>query len=138
MNGINSLVIEGNLVRDAVIKETSSGNVVSNFSIAVNRSVKTHNGETHREVSFFDIEAWGDLAKISAKKGQRGVRIRAVGRIKQNRWTGSDGKNYSRICIIADHIEYIKKPKEESSIEEIPEHSALKEEVESKEELIVF
>ena len=63
MNGINSLVIEGNLVRDAVIKETSSGNVVSNFSIAVNRSVKTHNGETHKEVSFFDIEAWGDLAK---------------------------------------------------------------------------
>jgi single-strand DNA-binding protein len=89
-------------------------------------------------VSFFDIEVWGDLAKISAKKGQRGVRIRAVGRIKQNRWTGSDGKNYSRICIIADHIEFIKKPKEESSIEEIPEHSSLIEEVETKEELIVF
>ncbi len=138
MNGINSLVIEGNLVRDAVIKETANGNCVSNFSIAVNRSVKTHNGETHKEVSFFDIETWGDLAKITAKKGQRGARIRAVGRIKQNRWTGSDGKNYSRISIIADHIEFIKKPKEESAIEEIPEHSSLKEEVAEKEEVIVF
>ena len=138
MNSINSLVIEGNLVRDAVIKETANGNCVSNFSIAVNRSVKTHNGEIHKEVSFFDIETWGDLAKIMSQKGQRGARIRTVGIIKQNRWTGSDGKNYSRICIIADHIEFIKKPKEESSIEEIPEHSALKEEIEAKEELIVF
>ena len=49
MNGINSLVIEGNLVRDAVIKETSSGNVVSNFSIAVNRSVKTPSLQNIRE-----------------------------------------------------------------------------------------
>ena len=138
MNQLNSIIIEGNLAQEPELTKTPSGMEVCNLPIAVNRFHKNSNGEEINEVSFFDIEAWGDLAKISAKKGQRGVRIRAVGRIKQNRWTGSDGKNYSRICIIADHIEYIKKPKEEASIEEIPEHSALKEEVESKEELIVF
>lgn len=136
MNPINSLVIEGNLVRDAIVKETQNGNYVSNFSIAVNRSVKTHNGEVHKEVSFFDVETWGDLAKDMSKKGTRGTRIRMVGRIKQNRWTGSDGKNYSRINIIADHIEFISQKKNETSEDLIPEHIA--NEVEVKEEVIAF
>ncbi len=136
MNAINSLVIEGNLVRDAIFKETQNGNCVSNFSIAVNRSVKTHNGEVHKEVSFFDVETWGDLAKDMSKKGLRGTRIRMVGRIKQNRWTGSDGKNYSRINIIADHIEFISQKKNEPSENVIPEHLA--NEVEVKEEIIAF
>ena len=136
MNSINSLVIEGNLVRDAIIKETQNGNCVSNFSIAVNRSIKTHNGEVHKEVSFFDAEAWGELAKIIAKKGLRGTRVRMVGRIKQNRWTGSDGKNYSRINIITDHIEFVKKPKDESDEQVINEHLA--KEIEDKEEVIAF
>ena len=136
MNPINSLVIEGNLVRDAIVKETQNGNYVSNFSIAVNRSVKTHNGEVHKEVSFFDVETWEDLAKDMSKKGTRGTRIRMVGRIKQNRWTGSDGKNYSRINIIADHIEFISQKKNENSEDVIPEHIA--NEVEVKEEVIAF
>ena len=136
MNPINSLVIEGNLVRDAIVKETQNGNYVSNFSIAVNRSVKTHNGEVHKEVSFFDVETWGDLAKDMSKKGTRGTRIRMVGRIKQNRWTGSDGKNYSRINIIADHIEFISQKKNETCEDVIPEHIA--NEVEVKEEVIAF
>lgn len=136
MNTINSLVIEGNLVKDAIFKETQNGNYVSNFSIAVNRSVKTHNGETHKEVSFFDVETWGDLAKDMSKKGLRGSRIRMVGRIKQNRWTGSDGKNYSRINIIAEHIEFITQKKNEPSEDVIPEHIA--NEVEVKEEVIAF
>jgi single-strand DNA-binding protein len=31
--------------------------------------------------------------------------LRVVGRIKQNRWVGSDGKNTSKVTIIAEHIE---------------------------------
>lgn len=136
MNAINSLVIEGNLVKDAVIKETQNGNCVSNFSIAVNRSVKTHNGEIHKEVSFFDVETWGELAKIMVKKGHKGTRIRMVGRIKQNRWTGTDGKNYSRINIIADHVEFVKQSKEENN--EQTNHEQLVNSIDVKEEVIAF
>ncbi len=34
----------------------------------------------------------------------RGVRI--VGRLKQERWTGTDGKNYAKVKIVADHVEF--------------------------------
>jgi single-strand DNA-binding protein len=32
-----------------------------------------------------------------------------VGRLKQNRWQDADGKNRSKVCIIAEHVEF--KPK---------------------------
>jgi single-strand DNA-binding protein len=29
-----------------------------------------------------------------------------VGRIKQDRWTGTDGKPHSRVTIVAEHVEF--------------------------------
>ena len=104
MNNLNSILIEGNLVRDCVLSAVPKGTPVCNFSIACNRYYKTDE-EMQKEVSFFDVELWSDLAlKCSdiLKKG-RGVRI--VGRIKQDRWTDAEGNNHSRIKIVAEHVE---------------------------------
>jgi single-strand DNA-binding protein len=29
-----------------------------------------------------------------------------VGRLKQDRWTGPDGKSHSRVTIVAEHVEF--------------------------------
>jgi len=29
-----------------------------------------------------------------------------VGRLKQDRWVGNDGKNHTRVAIVAEHVEY--------------------------------
>jgi single-stranded DNA-binding protein len=29
-----------------------------------------------------------------------------VGRLKQDRWTGTDGKQYSKIKVVAEHVEF--------------------------------
>jgi single-strand DNA-binding protein len=29
-----------------------------------------------------------------------------VGRLKQDRWTGTDGKNHAKVAIVAEHVEY--------------------------------
>lgn len=106
MNTINSLVIEGNIVRDSEQKETNTGKQLCTFSIAANRSLKTANGEETKEVSYFDVETWGKVAEACGKQGTKGRGVRVIGRLKQNRWAGSDGKNYSRVTIIAEHVEF--------------------------------
>jgi len=35
--------------------------------------------------------------------------VRVVGRLRQDRWTGTDGKNYCKVKVVADHVEF--KPK---------------------------
>lgn len=109
MNQLNSIILEGNVVKQAELSEPTNGFKVCRFPIAVNRFSKNNNGESVEEVSFFDVEAYGKMAENCEKNTSKGRGIRVVGRLKQNRWKDSDGKNVSRVLVVAEHIEY--KPK---------------------------
>ena len=105
MNNLNSVLIEGNMVRDPLIHSTTKGKPVCNFSIASNRYYR-QDSNFERETGFFDVEAWGKLADTCSSQGRKGRGVRVVGRLKQNRWTGEDGKNHSKVSIVAEHVEY--------------------------------
>jgi single-strand DNA-binding protein len=105
MNNLNSILIEGNLVRDPLVRSTPRGTHVCTFSLASNRY---HKQDAHyeQEVSFFDVETWAKLAEDCGSLGRKGRGVRVVGRLKQNRWTGADGKQHSKIAIVAEHVEF--------------------------------
>ena len=105
MNALNSMLLEGNVVRDAVLKKTPKGTSVCTFSVASNRYYIQDNTRT-KETSYFDVETWGKLAESCGKNCTKGRGVRIVGRMKQDRWVGSDGKNYSRIKLVAEHVEF--------------------------------
>ena len=105
MNNLNSVLIEGNMVRDPMVRSTPKGTQVCNFSIASNRYYR-QDSNLERETGFFDIEAWGRLAEACSNQGRKGRGVRVVGRLKQGRWTGDDGKNHSKVSIVAEHVEY--------------------------------
>lgn len=113
MNSLNSILIEGNVVRDPIIKETPRGSTVCSFSIASNRFYKQDDG-FEQETSFFEVESWSKLAESCSKNCGKGRGVRVVGRLKQDRWVGSDGKNFSKIKVIADHVEF--KPRFKNSV----------------------
>jgi single-strand DNA-binding protein len=118
MNSLNSILVEGNLVRDPVLSQTPKGTPVCSFSVASNRFFRAEN-ETQKEVSFFDVEVWSKLAENCADTLKKGRGVRVVGRLKQDRWTDGEGKNHSRVKIIGEHVEFkpeftAKKEKEEA------------------------
>jgi len=105
MNSLNSILIEGNLVRDPAIHTTPKGTPVCTFSVASNRFFKQDSG-MEKEVSFFDIEAWSRLAENCTNLGKKGRGVRVVGRLKQDRWVGLDGKQHAKVKIVAEHVEF--------------------------------
>ena len=105
MNNLNSVLIEGNMVRDPLIRTTTKGKPVCNFSIASNRYYR-QDSNLEKEVGFFEIEAWGALVDYCTNQGRKGRGVRVVGRLKQDRWTGEDGKNRNKVLIVAEHVEY--------------------------------
>ncbi len=109
MNQLNSLIIEGNVTREPEFKETANGHKICNIPVAVNRFYKNTDGEGVNEVSFFNIETFGKMAESCQKNCDKGRGIRVVGRLKQSRWTNSEGKTASRISIIAEHVEFKKR-----------------------------
>ncbi|MCL1836802.1 MAG: single-stranded DNA-binding protein [Treponema sp.] len=105
MNNLNSILIEGNLVREPLFRSTPKGTPVCTFSLASNRFFRQDSG-LEKEVSFFEVETWAKLAEACNNLGKKGRGVRVVGRLKQDRWTGNDGKQRSRITIVAEHVEF--------------------------------
>jgi single-strand DNA-binding protein len=105
MSNLNSILIEGNMVREPQYRTTPKGTPVCTFSLASNRYFRHDNGY-EREVSFFDVETWAKLADTCNTQGKKGRGVRVVGRLKQDRWTDNDGKPRSRISIVAEHVEF--------------------------------
>jgi single-strand DNA-binding protein len=105
MNNLNSILIEGNLVKDPLFRSTTKGSSLCTFRLASNRYYKQDSGLEH-EVSFFDVETWSKLAENCHNLGRKGRGVRVVGRLKEDRWAGADGKMRSRITIVAEHVEF--------------------------------
>ncbi len=106
VNSLNSILLEGNLVRDPESKTLPSGSEVCNFSIAADRFYKPAEGELEKEVSYFDVEAWARLGTACAQNLKKGRGVRVVGRLKQDRWTDPEGKTKSKVKIVAEHVEF--------------------------------
>lgn len=105
MNNLNSIIIEGNLTRDPEYHATPRGTPVCTFSVATNRFYKQDN-EQQKEVSFFNVETWAKVADSCNQYLNKGRGVRVIGRLKQDRWVGQDGKNRDRIKIVAEHVEF--------------------------------
>ena len=144
MNNLNSILIEGNLVKDPELSYTPKGTAVCKFTVACNRAFK-QDDQLQKEVSFFDVSTWTRLAEVCGEYLKKGRGVRVVGRLKQNKWTDADGKPHSRVEIVAEHVEFkpqFKKQdgdqasegdKQAEGAEEEKEEDASKEQDEAKE-----
>ena len=134
MNNLNSILIEGNLVRDPELSYTPKGVAVCKFSVACNRQWK-QDEEVQKEVSFFDVTTWTRLAENCGEYLKKGRGVRVVGRLKQDRWTDPDGKPHSRVLVIAEHVEFKPQMKKdgEPAVDGEQQEAAEVEQVEVKE-----
>ena len=103
MNMLNSLIIEGKVTKGlATLPDCKS------FEVEVVRYYKKADGETVEDKSYFSVELYGSMAESEIFERNicvdRGVRI--VGRLKQKRWKDEEGKEYSKVVVIAEHIEF--------------------------------
>lgn len=105
MNSLNSILLEGNLVRDPEEGETAKGTKFCKFSIASNRYYKQE-GNKVDEVSYFDVEVWSKLAESCYANLEKGRGVRVVGRLKQDRWQDDEGNGRTKVKIIGEHVEF--------------------------------
>ncbi len=106
MNQLNSLILEGNVVKHGKLEKPLNGFCVLKFSVSVIRFKKNSEGEDITEISYFDIEAYGKIAEKCEKEISNGKTVRIVGRLKQNIWNDENNNKHSKVFIIAEHIEF--------------------------------
>lgn len=102
---VNSGVIVGRLVRDAVTKEYD-GKTVTSFSIASNSFKSSEPNSTW--TNFVDVEDWGCRIGDYLKKGKR---VAITFSIRQDRFE-SNGEKKDRVKILAHHVQLMDKREE--------------------------
>jgi single-strand DNA-binding protein len=95
---VNSVILEGNLVRDAEVKYSNSGTAILSLSVAYNDSY-TKDGKKIEQCHFFDVTAFKDVALACANLN-KGTLVHVEGKLVQDRWE-KDGKKQSRVKIMA-------------------------------------
>ncbi len=127
MNALNSIIIEGNVVRKPTLRETPNGKKVSILPIAVNHFYRDSAGKDVSEVGYYDVESWGDkFTERITKFSLQGRGVRVVGRLKQDRWKDENGKNHSKVYIVAEHVDFkpMKKKDAQSGENEVYEENS--------------
>jgi len=107
MTAMNQILLECTVCEDAKTTEE-----VTICPVLYTSDYKNAKGEIVKEKAFFDIELYGGFGEMLKPSLKKGKEIRIVGRLKQERYTDSYGKEHSKVSIIAEHIDF-KKTEEE-------------------------
>lgn len=95
----------GRLTRDPEQRTTSTGKVIANFSIAVDR------GGQDDAADFFEITAWEKLGELVMQYLGKGRRVLVQGRLRQDSWDDKEtGKKRSRVEVTATDVTFLDGP----------------------------
>jgi len=104
----NKVILLGNLTADPETRTTPSGQSVTSFSLAVNRTWNDANGQRQEETSFINCTAWGTRGETIAKYVGKGRQLLVSGRLQQRSWDDKDtGKKRSTIDVIVEEFSFI-------------------------------
>ncbi|NCU33725.1 single-stranded DNA-binding protein [Candidatus Saccharibacteria bacterium] len=104
----NKVILLGNLTADPELRTTPNGQNVTSFSLAINRTWNSANGERQEETSFINCTAWGKTGETIAKYVSRGRQLLVSGRLQQRTWQDKDtGKNRSAIDVVVEEFSFV-------------------------------
>ena len=91
--GLNKVQIIGNLGRDPELRFTQDGTPVANFTVAVNETWQSRDGEPREHTEWFRVVAWRRLAEIANEYLRRGRQVFIEGRLRTREWQDREGNN---------------------------------------------
>lgn len=103
---LNQVTLMGNLTRDPELRQTPTGQNVTSFSLALNRSYKDQSGEWQEATDYIDIVAWGPLAERVAQYLSKGRRCLVQGRLQSRSWE-QDGQKRSKVEVLANDVTFL-------------------------------
>jgi single-strand DNA-binding protein len=110
----HTIIIVGNLGRDPEMRYTPSGQAVTSFSVATNRTYTGSNGQTVKETIWFRVSAWGKQAETCNNYLRKGSKVLVEGRLQADpssggprTYTRQDGTTGSNFEVVASTIRFL-------------------------------
>ncbi len=103
---LNKVFIIGNLTRDPELRSLPSGQSVTSFGVATNRTWKNQQGEKKEDTQFHNIVVFGKQADTVAQYLKKGSQAMIEGRIQTRNWEAQDGSKRNKTEIVAERVQF--------------------------------
>ena len=103
---LNKVLLIGRLTRDPENKSLPSGQQVTSFGMATDRSYTSKQGEKQQKTEFHNIVCFGRLAEISSQYMNKGSLVFIEGRLQTRNWNDASGNKKYRTEIVADRVQF--------------------------------
>jgi len=110
----HTIILVGNLGKDPEMRYTPSGQAVTSFSVATNRSYAGNNGQTVKETVWFKVNVWGKQAESCNNYLRKGNKVLIEGRLQADPNTGGprtftrqDGTTGTNFEIVASMVRFL-------------------------------
>ena len=102
----NQVILMGNRTRDPELRQIPSGQAVCSFSLALNRSYKSIDGDWQEATDYIDVVAWGPLGERVAQYLSKGRPCLVNGRLQSRSWE-QDGQKRSKVEVVAQDVTFL-------------------------------
>ena len=118
---MNKVILIGNLTKDPEQSYTPSNICVCRFTVAVNRSYSSQNGD--KQTDFLPVVCWRNQAENCAKHLKKGSKVGVSGSIQTRTYDDANGVRRYVTEIVADEVQFLSTRNEngEGDLPEIPE-----------------
>ena len=110
MQGLNLVLLMGNLTRDPDLRYTTNGMAYCKIGVAVSRNFTNKDGEKKEEVYFADVIVWGRQGENCATYLKKGYPVFVQGRLSQRNWETPEGEKRTKHEIVAHSVQFLPRP----------------------------
>ncbi len=90
-NGINKVILIGNLGRDPEVQTFENGVKKANLSLATTETFTNREGNKEQRTEWHRVVLWRRLAEIAEEYLHKGNQIYIEGRLRTRKWDDKDG-----------------------------------------------
>lgn len=106
--GINKAILVGNLGADPEVKYTTSGNAVTNITIATSESWKDkQTGQNQERTDWHRIVFFNKLAEIAGEYLRKGSQVYIEGALRTRKWQDQSGQDRYTTEIVASEMQML-------------------------------
>lgn len=104
----NQIILVGNLGSDPEMRYTPNGVPVTNFSLAVNKSWTTQDGQKQDKTTWYRVTTWRKQAELASQYLTKGRQVLVVGELDEARmFTGRDGQVHVSLEVTAQTVRFL-------------------------------
>lgn len=106
-NGINKVILVGNLGKDPETRYTPNGKAVTNLTMATSMSWKDQSGQMQEKTEWHRVVFFNRLAEVAGEYLKKGSKVYVEGRLQTRKWQDQGGVERYTTEIVASEMQML-------------------------------